>query len=365
MSRVVSFTLSGCGTETRQPSQKTTLSPPLLERRAREAVRWVCAGHKGVVFAVAGSECCWWCSPARVGHAIETRNKTVAKQQNYCKTTKLLFRHGNATSSTSCSSSSGASLLSRLVPVSTWWPAGAGAGACVRVYPPSPAMADRADAAGSDPSGRPAATLQEEEGKQRARRVAPLPLLDAVVPAKPHRAGGWCPSPSVCPPSMSQQAITWSTNTLRPNVRPGQAVSKLGFRFVWTAHHRVGADLEPFRRVGDELADAVLDAVSIPPKTDSLEVIRAAAADSMHPAHAPAQALLEQTTRDPVWLDRAQLARGQEVLIRYGVGSLSMLFYFSLVGGFGAPQINKGACVHCVRCCVMPYYVSGCLVPRG
>ena len=181
-------------------------------------------------------------------------------------------------------------------------------------------------------------------------------------------SNGWCSSPRLekHKPHNTDDAITWPTGELNPRVVPGQAVRKYGFEFTWTSRHRTGADLDPYRYVGDELADKVLQSVShplwrlrtlyiacltgrcgvaqvaIPAGSDSLEVIRAAASDSNHPCHAAAQALLDQCTTDPSWLDRDSVARGQDMFVRYGFGSLAMLFFFSLVGGFGAPRINKG-----------------------
>lgn len=90
--------------------------------------------------------------------------------------------------------------------------------------------------------------------------------------------------------------------------------------------------------------------VRISPGEDGLAVIRSAAADAAHPAHDAAKALLTDVTRSPEWLDRAAVARGQQAFVRYGFGSLSMLFFFSLVGGFGAPRINKGT--RPCQCCV-------------
>ena len=43
----------------------------------------------------------------------------------------------------------------------------------------------------------------------------------------------------------------------------------------------------------------------------------------------------------PSWLDWESLARGQEVFVRYAGAAEMSLLHLSLVGGFGAPKINK------------------------
>lgn len=78
------------------------------------------------------------------------------------------------------------------------------------------------------------------------------------------RSNGWCSSPRLEKhvPQNAQDAITWPVSELHPRVVPGQTVRKYGFEFTWTSVHRTGAQLDPFRYVGDDLADRVLESVS-------------------------------------------------------------------------------------------------------
>ena len=55
----------------------------------------------------------------------------------------------------------------------------------------------------------------------------------------------------------------------------------------------------------------------------------------------PFRRLVDDAATPPAWIDWASLARGQEVFVRYaGAAELSLL-HLSLIGGFGAPKINK------------------------
>ena len=83
---------------------------------------------------------------------------------------------------------------------------------------------------------------------------------------------GWCQSPRMGGVRMHEvdaeatgagggECVTWDTTELHPHVEIGQLVEKYGFRFTWTALHRTGAELAPYRQIGDDLADALLASV--------------------------------------------------------------------------------------------------------
>lgn len=78
--------------------------------------------------------------------------------------------------------------------------------------------------------------------------------------------------------------------------------------------------------------------------------MRRVGADKSAVGHAEAVALLDALHTVPAWVDAAAIARGQETFNRYGLTALPVLLCFSLVGGFGAPKINKGSVLHyCAR----------------
>jgi hypothetical protein len=141
--------------------------------------------------------------------------------------------------------------------------------------------------------------------------------------------------------AAGEARLSWEATELRPAVARGAIVSKLGYEFRWTADHKVGAELEPLRQLGDALADdalgAMLDAGELRHGDDPVALLRRRAA-----AGAPeACALLRQLCDVPAWVDWAALRRGQLVFLRHGPGAGIALMYLSLVGGFSAPKINK------------------------
>ena len=67
---------------------------------------------------------------------------------------------------------------------------------------------------------------------------------------------------------------------------------------------------------------------------DSLNHLRALSVDTSHTGHFAAVQLLDEISTRPEWLEDTQLALGQKMFIRHGVGCLSMVnaesFFFFL-----------------------------------
>ena len=55
----------------------------------------------------------------------------------------------------------------------------------------------------------------------------------------------------------------------------------------------------------------------------------------------PFRRFYDEVTTVPAWVDWDAIARGQEVFVRYAGAAELALLHLSLVGGFGAPKINK------------------------
>eukprot|EP00937_MAST-01D_sp_MAST-1D-sp2_P001972 g1972.t1 len=164
----------------------------------------------------------------------------------------------------------------------------------------------------------------------------------------------WFATPSdsgdfvVCDADPNEPRVTWEPSEHHPPVREGCLVTKLGYQFRWTQHHKTGAQLEPLRQIGDPLADAALEAMDtrLRPATDPLQLLRRLAAEEDAAAGASTgggacAALLAQAREVPAWVDWDAVQRGQDVFHRYGPGAGIALLYLSLVGGFSAPKINK------------------------
>ncbi len=134
---------------------------------------------------------------------------------------------------------------------------------------------------------------------------------------------------------------SWPSSELWPNVKPGDNVGKFGLVFKWTAEHQVGGQLEVLRTCGDDLADRALDEIDgsfqvagYTKGGDAWSVIDGSATPAC-------VAFVDSVSHVPSWVDWEQLERGRNVFLRYGPGAGIGLMYLSLVGGFGAPKINK------------------------
>ena len=102
------------------------------------------------------------------------------------------------------------------------------------------------------------------------------------------------------------------------------------YRYTWTDR-----DLEPWRSVGDPLADGVIreiydDARSVTAVNNLLNLMvrhDVAPPDELPPA---ARRYYQETAALPPWVDEAANAKGEEVFMRYGLLSLTSLICASL-----------------------------------
>eukprot|EP00002_Diphylleia_rotans_P024990 TRINITY_DN4935_c0_g1_i2.p1 TRINITY_DN4935_c0_g1~~TRINITY_DN4935_c0_g1_i2.p1 ORF type:complete len:382 (+),score=56.56 TRINITY_DN4935_c0_g1_i2:82-1227(+) len=129
---------------------------------------------------------------------------------------------------------------------------------------------------------------------------------------------------------------SWGVDELDPDVSVGDLVLKLGVTMKWTDQHMKGKELEPWRLIGDPLADSVVAELKPGAGDDLLERILSRSSQSK-----ACDDLYTQITTVPSWVDWDSIARGQYVFHKYGSISGFALLYLSLAGGFGAPKINK------------------------
>mmetsp|Transcript_25207 Transcript_25207/g.51457 ORF Transcript_25207/g.51457 Transcript_25207/m.51457 type:complete len:540 (-) Transcript_25207:35-1654(-) len=140
---------------------------------------------------------------------------------------------------------------------------------------------------------------------------------------------------------------------------PVEVRSKLGQTVYWSSQHHYSAEeLEPYRQIGDEEMDGLLElcaAEGIPGagRFDDIVRISAEAAqqleesniscreDSMSPArHALADFYMRYSS-PPSFVDWSQLQRGIDVFVTYAPAAGTSLYYRSLVGGFSIPKITE------------------------
>lgn len=142
---------------------------------------------------------------------------------------------------------------------------------------------------------------------------------------------------------------TLSDATITPTV--GDFIDHLGLTFYWSKEHRTAQQLDQLRTIGDDLADEALVAMQLGASDDPMKQLN----QPNQPI--PVQALHKQLTSVPSWVDWDQIKRGQEVFVRYAGGSGLTLLHCSLVGGFGAPKINKvlGSTGYLSRSCHTTY----------
>ena len=159
----------------------------------------------------------------------------------------------------------------------------------------------------------------------------------------------------------------------------GDFVDHFGLSFFWTASHLGAAKLAPLRHVGDPLLDAWLANSRLRPKDDPIPVlfptdVRDDAAGDTAGLDA-ALALRRQLLATPAWVDWEAVRRGQDVFVRHAGGAGIALLNCSLVGGFGAPKINKvlGSTGYLARSCQTSYVrlfetlqmIVDCMQPGG
>lgn len=165
----------------------------------------------------------------------------------------------------------------------------------------------------------------------------------------------------------------------------GDFIDHFGFTFVWSKLHRSASQLEPLRQIGDPLLDEWLDVVKLRPSEDPIHALfpihsenttirkRKHARDAKH--YNPAGALCEHLLSTPAWVDWDSIARGQDVFVRHAGGAGIALLNCSLVGGFGAPKINKvlGSTGYLARSCQASFVrlfetlqmIVDCMQPGG
>ncbi|GAB1312923.1 ER-bound oxygenase mpaB/mpaB'/Rubber oxygenase catalytic domain-containing protein [Madurella fahalii] len=135
----------------------------------------------------------------------------------------------------------------------------------------------------------------------------------------------------------------------------GRRVGAWGYEFEWTPDHLTAEQLRSMIFSYDELATKCLDRFDDLPLTSKTKPRRQersndTAPEMGHPdlydilrSRAPEdetlQRLWHQVTTVPVWVDWAQLERGQKVFYRYAGPSIVGLTFQSLLGGMGSPRV--------------------------
>ncbi|KAJ1615862.1 hypothetical protein T492DRAFT_1110317 [Pavlovales sp. CCMP2436] len=102
------------------------------------------------------------------------------------------------------------------------------------------------------------------------------------------------------------------------------------------------AMLERGRQQADPVFDRALEADDLDDTSDAVYRASRGQLEKIEPG-APtelSQAIAE-LAQTPAWVDWAQIARGQQVFVRYLPAAVSTLYYVSLVGGFSAERIAR------------------------
>lgn len=127
---------------------------------------------------------------------------------------------------------------------------------------------------------------------------------------------------------------------------PDTSLVAFGFHVVKGPQHASSSELQPLRAVGDDLADAAAftaqrshagtTGTACPITHSTLDTVLQLAATG----DAAATAFIHACSTPPAWYSAPRVAAGQRALRRHLPGYLMALFNLSLLGGFGAPQIN-------------------------
>ncbi|CAD6586807.1 MAG: hypothetical protein TREMPRED_004561 [Tremellales sp. Tagirdzhanova-0007] len=170
----------------------------------------------------------------------------------------------------------------------------------------------------------------------------------------------------VSPASTSQPPMYVSDAQQLEQVRSGQMISPLGdYLMEWDEECLPPSRLEPWRREGDPLSDAVVRELQLRPGQDGLEVlltylerpltdqaecVRSFWQEISHSPPEPISAFPTQSTnieeatpraslQSPTYHPAPTVAQGQAVFWRYSAQIFSALLHFSLAGGFSAVRV--------------------------
>ena len=136
-----------------------------------------------------------------------------------------------------------------------------------------------------------------------------------------------------------------------------QVRTKLGQTVYWSSqYHYSTEELEPYRQVGDEEMDDLLElcageGAEGAGRFDDIVRLSAEAAESLSPhdkaaaSASPARRALadfyNRYSTPPSFVDWEQLQRGIDIFITYAPAAGTSLYYRSLVGGFSIPKITQ------------------------
>ena len=153
-------------------------------------------------------------------------------------------------------------------------------------------------------------------------------------------------------------------------------VDHYGLTFIWSKLHRTAKQLNVLRTKGDVYADQALLKMRLGPSGDPLDYFQPQKMELFDdPQLKPIHTFHQHLITVPSWVDWDRIKRGQNVFIRYAGGTGMSLLNCSLVGGFGAPKINKvlGATGYLSRSCTGSYVrlfetlqmIADCMEPDG
>ncbi|VUC28743.1 unnamed protein product [Clonostachys rosea] len=121
----------------------------------------------------------------------------------------------------------------------------------------------------------------------------------------------------------------------------GESVNWYGFKFSWTPYHQMPDELSHYLYSFDYLSAKALDALdTLCPSSqrnthsrDTFNILKQHEHEDPH-----IQQLLQEVTAIPNWVDWDQIERGQRVLWRYALPSITCLIYMSLLGGMSSSR---------------------------
>ncbi|KAG0232724.1 hypothetical protein BGW41_001735 [Actinomortierella wolfii] len=126
------------------------------------------------------------------------------------------------------------------------------------------------------------------------------------------------------------------------HLKPGQRFLFWDYDITWSHNHMRSSELEPYRMMGDPLADDALEALDVKKGQDAFEALMTYTSRPIEeqPSEAPRK-FLDSLLKVPDWVDWKKIERGQLVYWRYCLFISHALLHFSLAGGFNAPKISK------------------------
>lgn len=136
-------------------------------------------------------------------------------------------------------------------------------------------------------------------------------------------------------------SITSIKPKLRADPKIGTQIRLYDQEFIWTAEHKTPSELNEWRKQGDSIIDRFFQIYGeqLRDGDDTYEKIHQLVDDQQCSIDSLVQ-FGEKIRERPIWFNRDEIQRGQNFFLRYGPQTLTSIFNYTLILGYGFQQLN-------------------------